>query len=76
MRSLATMNSQRVRDLLFDLDGTLVDAETQTDQAIEAVVAGNAGLATASCSDYRSLPPSFWDGLVAGSLDLHGRSFT
>ncbi len=38
-------------------------------------VAGNAGLATASCSDYRSLPPSFWDGLVAGSLDLHGRSF-
>jgi mannitol-1-/sugar-/sorbitol-6-phosphatase len=39
-------------------------------------VARNAGLATASCSDYRSLPPSFWDGLVAGSLDLHGRSFT
>jgi len=30
---------RRVRALLFDLDGTLVDTETHTDQAIEAVVA-------------------------------------
>ena len=30
---------RRVRALLFDLDGTLVDTEDQTDQAIEAVVA-------------------------------------
>ena len=30
---------RRVRALLFDLDGTLVDTESHTDQAIEAVVA-------------------------------------
>src|ERR1700686_982140 len=30
---------RRVRALLFDLDGTLVDTETHTDQAIDAVVA-------------------------------------
>ena len=29
----------RVRALLFDLDGTLVDTEDQTDQAIQTVVA-------------------------------------
>lgn len=36
-----------VRALLFDLDGTLVDTETHTDQAIEAVVArhGTTGFA-------------------------------
>jgi sugar-phosphatase len=32
-------DSRRVRALLFDLDGTLVDTETHTDQAIDAVVA-------------------------------------
>jgi sugar-phosphatase len=31
--------SRRVRALLFDLDGTLVDTESDTDQAIEAVIA-------------------------------------
>ena len=30
---------RRVRALLFDLDGTLVDTESDTDQAVEAVVA-------------------------------------
>lgn len=30
---------RRVRALLFDLDGTLVDAESQTDQAVEAIAA-------------------------------------
>ena len=30
---------RRIRALLFDLDGTLVDTENQTDEAIEAVVA-------------------------------------
>jgi sugar-phosphatase len=30
---------RRVRALLFDLDGTLVDTETHTDQAIDAVIA-------------------------------------
>jgi sugar-phosphatase len=39
-------------------------------------IAENAKLATASFTDYRSLPPSFWDQLVAGTLDLDGRSFT
>ena len=33
--------SRRVRALLFDLDGTLVDTENQTDQAIDAVVSGH-----------------------------------
>jgi len=39
--------SRPVRALLFDLDGTLVDTETHTDQAIEAVVArhGTTGFA-------------------------------
>ena len=33
------IHPRRVRALLFDLDGTLVDSEDQTDQAIEVVVA-------------------------------------
>jgi beta-phosphoglucomutase-like phosphatase (HAD superfamily) len=32
-------NFRPVRALLFDLDGTLVDAETQTNEAVEAIVA-------------------------------------
>jgi HAD superfamily hydrolase (TIGR01509 family) len=36
----------------------------------------NAALATASCTDYRALPPHFWDGLADGSRDLANRSFT
>lgn len=39
-------------------------------------IAENAGLATASFTDYRALPASFWDQLVAGTLNLTGRSFT
>jgi sugar-phosphatase len=40
-------HSRRVRALLFDLDGTLVDTESNTDQTVEAVVArhGIAGFA-------------------------------
>jgi HAD superfamily hydrolase (TIGR01509 family) len=38
------------------------------------LAAGHA-LATAACSDYRALPPRFWEGLVDGSLDLEGRSY-
>jgi len=38
-------------------------------------VAANATLATASSTDYRTLPPGFWAGLADGSLDLAGRSF-
>ena len=38
-------------------------------------LAGNATLATASCTDYRALPPAFWKELVAGSADLADRSF-
>jgi HAD superfamily hydrolase (TIGR01509 family) len=32
-------NFRPVRAVLFDLDGTLIDGETQTDQAVEAIVA-------------------------------------
>ena len=34
-----------------------------------------APLATASCTDYRSLPPGLWGELQSGALDLSGRSF-
>jgi sugar-phosphatase len=36
----------------------------------------NAALATASFTHYGTLPPTFWDQLLSGSLDLTGRSFT
>jgi HAD superfamily hydrolase (TIGR01509 family) len=39
-------------------------------------IAANAALATASCVDYRALPPRFWTELADGHLDLAGRSFT
>ena len=39
-------------------------------------IAGNAALATASLTHYGTLPPSFWDQLVSGTLNLDGRSFT
>jgi HAD superfamily hydrolase (TIGR01509 family) len=41
-----------------------------------ADIAENAALATASFTDYRSLPRSFWDQLMSGTQDLTGRSFT
>jgi sugar-phosphatase len=40
-----------------------------------ADVPGNRPLATASCTDYRSLPPRFWARIADGSLDLVGKSF-
>jgi sugar-phosphatase len=39
-------------------------------------IAENAALATASFTHYDTLPPSFWDQLVSGTVDLTGRSFT
>jgi sugar-phosphatase len=39
-------------------------------------VSGNSALATASCTDYRSLPPRFWEEIAAGCCDFAGRSFT
>ena len=39
-------------------------------------IPANALLATATCTDYRTLPPRFWDQVADGSLDLAGRSFT
>ena len=38
-------------------------------------IAANAALATASCTDYGALPPSFWRGIAAGDEVLAGRSF-
>ncbi|MGQ0430668.1 MAG: HAD family hydrolase [Gammaproteobacteria bacterium] len=38
--------------------------------------AGDAPLATAACTDYRALPPRFWDELATGSRDFAGQSFT
>ena len=35
----------------------------------------NTGLATATCTDYRSLPPGFWNELASGTMDLTRRSF-
>ncbi len=35
----------------------------------------NAALATATCTDYESLPPGFWADLAAGAIALPGRSF-
>ena len=35
-----------------------------------------AALATATCTDYDSLPPRFWQDLAAGSVDLTNRSFS
>jgi len=40
-----------------------------------ADIPGNTPLATATCTDYRSLPPLFWARIADGSLDLAGKSF-
>jgi HAD superfamily hydrolase (TIGR01509 family) len=40
-----------------------------------ADIPGNTALATASCTDYRSLPPHFWKRLAGGSLDFAGKLF-
>jgi sugar-phosphatase len=39
-------------------------------------IAANRALATASFTDYGTLPPNFWDQLVSGTEDLTGGSFT
>ena len=41
-----------------------------------ADIPGNTPLATASCTNYLTLPPDFWDELAEGRLDLAGKSFT
>ncbi len=40
-----------------------------------ADIAGNTALATAATTDYRALPPRFWDDIADGRLELAGRSF-
>jgi len=40
-----------------------------------ADIPGNTALATASCTDYRSLPPQFWMQLAGGSLDFAGKVY-
>jgi mannitol-1-/sugar-/sorbitol-6-phosphatase len=41
-----------------------------------ADLAGNAALATMSCTNYLALPGDFWQALAMGSADFSGRSFT
>jgi sugar-phosphatase len=40
-----------------------------------ADAAANRPLATASCTDYRSLPPRFWARIADGTLDIAGKDF-
>jgi len=40
-----------------------------------ADIPGNTRLATATCTDYRSLPLRFWARIADGSLDVTGQSF-
>jgi sugar-phosphatase len=40
-----------------------------------ADVPANRPLATASCTDYRSLPPHFWARIADGTLDIAGMDF-
>jgi sugar-phosphatase len=40
-----------------------------------ADVPENRPLASASCTDYRCLPPGFWDALADGSLELSGQAY-
>jgi sugar-phosphatase len=39
-------------------------------------IAENTALATASFTNYKTLPSSFWDDLTSGAAELTGRSFT
>ena len=39
-------------------------------------ISENAALATASCTDYQTLPTRFWDDLAAGTADLTNGSFS
>ena len=40
-----------------------------------ADIPGNSALATAACTDYRSLPPHFWNDIADGRLDFTGRVY-
>ena len=40
-----------------------------------ADIPGNTALATAACTDYRSLPPRFWHDIADGRLDTAGRVY-
>ncbi len=40
-----------------------------------ADIPGNTALATAACTDYRSLPPRFWHDLADGRLEIAGRVY-
>jgi sugar-phosphatase len=40
-----------------------------------ADVPANMPLATATCTDYRSLPPRFWARIADGTLDIAGKAF-
>jgi mannitol-1-/sugar-/sorbitol-6-phosphatase len=40
-----------------------------------ADIPGNRLLATAACTDYRSLPPGFWERVADGSLDFAGEVY-
>ena len=40
-----------------------------------ADIPGNSLLATAACTDYRSLPPGFWERIADGSLDFAGQVY-
>ena len=38
-------------------------------------ISDNQRLATAACTDYRSLPPGFWQAVATGGLDITGQVF-
>lgn len=40
-----------------------------------ADIPGNSLLATAACTDYRSLPPGFWEQVAGGGLDFAGKVY-
>jgi beta-phosphoglucomutase-like phosphatase (HAD superfamily) len=40
-----------------------------------ADVPGNTKLATASTTDYRTLPAGFWDAIAGGNLDFAGKVY-
>ena len=40
-----------------------------------ADIPGNTLLATAACTDFRSLPPGFWEQVAGGRLDFTGKVF-
>jgi sugar-phosphatase len=41
-----------------------------------AEIADNTAMATAICTDYRALPPRFWEQIGAGTIDLLHKAYT